>query len=305
MKDNYLYITKTIRLLIITITLAMASLSARAQLNPFQGIFFKNQYLYNPALAGMDNVLNISLGYRQQWNTFPGAPKTSSFTMDYQPTDRTGVGLNVADDQAGLIRQTRVMGTYAYHLPLSDNNEKLNFGLSLGVDDSRLNYNNLVGDLSDLEIAQYNQLKPYVDGDFGMAYTSNNFYLSTAVPNLKAFFFGASDSRFDADRMQFMSLASYKIALKEDRAFVLEPLLAFRMIKGYDDIFDIGANLAMNNYGLNLQTIYHTSKNMSFGVGLDQPTYGVNLFYNIETGAINKYSRGTFELGLRLKVFKK
>jgi type IX secretion system PorP/SprF family membrane protein len=305
MKHNYIHINKISRLILTTIILSALTLSSKAQLNPFQGIFYQNKYLYNPAMAGIDTGLNINLAYRQQWNGFPGTPKTGAVTVDYQSVKRTGLGLNITDDQAGLIRQTRFMGTYAYHIPLSDNNQKLNFGISLGIDDSRLNYNNVIGDLSDQEIAQYNQLKAYVDGDFGAAYTSNNLYIGTAVPNLKALFFQTSDIRFDADRMLFITVASYKIPLQKDNnSFVLEPLAAYRMVKGYKDIIDLGLNLMMNNYGLRLQSIYHTSENMAFGLGLDQPSFDVNFFYNIETGALNRYARGTFEFGLKIKLFK-
>jgi type IX secretion system PorP/SprF family membrane protein len=286
--------------------LAAGTLSSKAQLNPFQAFYFQNQYLYNPAAAGMSPELNINTGYRQQWSSFPGTPKTGIITMDYQPTERVGLGLNVNDEQAGLIRQTRVMATYAYHLPLGDNNEKLHFGLSLGINDARVNYAAVQGDVSDDQIAQYNQLKAYVDGDFGAAYTNDHLYVGAAIPNLKSAFFKASDTRFDADRLLFVSVASYKIPLQSDnRSFMLEPLVGYRVVKGYSDIFDAGANFNLNNYGLYLQGVYHTSRSLGLGFGLDQNTYAINLAYNMETGPLAQYTQGGFELGIKLRLFKK
>jgi len=298
---------RTIARILLTGVLLTACLSVKAQLNPFQSMYFQNQYLYNPAMAGLDRVLNVNVGYRKQWNSFPGAPKTASLTMDYQAADRVGLGININDDQTGLIRQTRIMGTYAYHVPLSDNNQRLNFGLSLGVNDGRVNYNNINGDLSDEEINIYNQLKPYVDGDFGAAYTSNHLNIGAAVPNLKSAFFKGSDDRYDADRLLFITTVSYKMLIQGDGApFVLEPLAALRVVKGYDDIVDAGFNFSMPNYaGLYLQGIYHSSNSMGLGFGLDQQVYALSFSYNLETGQLANYAQGAFELGLKLRLFKK
>jgi type IX secretion system PorP/SprF family membrane protein len=294
------------KILLLSLVLTASGLASQAQVNPLQSQFYQNPYLYNPATAGLNSGLNINAIYRQQWSGFAGTPKTSIITAELQPTDRVGVGININDETAGLIRQTRIMGTYAYHLPVGENNSKLNFGLSLGIDDSRVNYNDINGDASDAEVAQYNQLKPYVDGDFGMAYTDNAWYVGAAVPNLKSVFFKTSDSRFDADRLLFAGVASYKIGIESGtRDFVLQPLAGYRIVKGYDNIIDAGMNLTMNNYGLYMQAIYHSSQSLGLGFGIDQTNYALNLGYNLETGQLRNYTQGGFELGIKIKVFGK
>ena len=309
MKDQIIYkrsIHQHLKTLLATVVLTGVALCSKAQLNPFQNMYFQNQYMYNPAMAGLDKVLNLNLNYRQQWSNFPGAPKTGSLTADFQPADKVGVGLNVTDDQSGLIRSTRVMATYAYHLPLSDQTEQLSFGVSLGVNDSRVNYDAINGDVTDQEIAKYNQLKAYADGDFGVAYTSDKLYIGGALPNLKAAFFKNSDSRFDADRLLFITSASYKISLDgTGQGFVLAPLAAFRVVKGYKDIVDAGANFTMNDYGLYLQGIYHSNESVGLGFGLDQTNYAFSFNYNLETGQIRNYTGGAFELGIKFKLFQK
>ena len=55
---------------------AMTSTTVTAQLNPLAGIYFQNEYLGNPALAGKEAGLNLNIGYRRQWSAKPGAPKT-------------------------------------------------------------------------------------------------------------------------------------------------------------------------------------------------------------------------------------
>lgn len=293
------------RALMAALLLTGVTLAAKAQLNPIQSMYFQNRYQYNPAMAGIEQGLNLNMGYKQQWSNFPGTPRTTIFTGDLQ-LEKVGLGLNVADDKEGLIRSTRVMGTYAYHLPLSGNNEKLSFGLSLGVNDSRIDYSAVNGDLTDVQIEVYNQLKPYVDGDFGVAYTSDNLYIGGALPNLKSTFFKSSDDRFDADRLLFITSVGYKLHFNNgDGGLILEPLAAYRIVKGYNNIFDGGFNFTMNNYGIYLQGIYHSSQSMGVGLGLDQKTYNLNFSYNLETGTLSNYTRGAFEFGLKIKLFGK
>jgi len=305
MKENYIKVRLQVVKLFVAAILTFTLFPCYAQLNPSMSIYYQNRYLYNPATAGMSDVLNINTNYRKQWIEIPGAPVSAMFTLDKQVADRVGLGLNVNDDQAGLIRQTRIMGTYAYHLPIGESRQ-LHFGLSLGVDNSRLNTKNAVADMTDEQLAAYNVLKPYVDGDFGAAYTDDRFYVGAAIPNLKSTFFKSSDYRFDADRMLFVALASYKVPLLYDNNdFVLEPIGGFRAVKGYDNIVDFGANFFMNKYGLYLQSIYHTSKSIGAGAGLDLENYAISFSYNIETGGMRNYTMGAFELGLKLKLFGK
>jgi len=290
----------------ITALLSLATLQCSAQLNPFQNMYYINRYQLNPAFAGLENGLNLNIGYRQQWSSFPGTPKTGAFTADYQAGNRVGIGLNVSDDQSGLIRTTRAVASYAYHLPLSEQGEHLSFGLSLGVNDGRVDYNKVNGDVSDAEIVQYNNLKPYIDGDVGVAYTGSNLMVSTAMPNLKSTLFNASDRRFDADMLLFVAAASYKINMKNEYSdLTLEPLAAYRIVKGNTDIFDAGLKFDMNNYGLYLQTIYHSNQDISLGMGLNQQTYVFSFAYNLETGQLSSYTHGAFELGLKLNLFNK
>lgn len=298
------YKTTTIRIFLLTILLGSLALQSRAQLTPFQSMYYRNRYLLNPAMAGMDKGLDLNINYRKQWSSFPGTPQVGSLTADFSPTDKTGIGLNINDNQSGLLRSTRALASYAYHLPLDDRNGHLNFGLSFGVDDSRIDYNKVNGDLSDEEISAYNTLKPYVDGAVGVSYTNNNLLISAALPSLESTLFKASDKRFDADMMMFMGVVAYKFPVSNtDAGLTLEPLAGYRVVKGYKNIGDAGINVALNRYGLDMQYIYHTNQTMAAGFGLDLKTVLFTFDYNFETGPLANYTNGAFEFGIRLKLF--
>jgi len=298
MRHMYIFLMVTALTLITT--------CCKAQLNPYQSIYYQNRYLNNPSVAGLNKGLNINLGYMQQWSSFPGAPKSQSLTADYQATEKVGLGLNISDNQSGIFRQTRIMASYAYHLPLGDQNQKLNFGLSLGLNDPRLNYDAINGDLTDIKIQQYNQQSLYADGDLGLSYTSNHLFIESVLPNLNTNVFNHGGQRPDIDKTVFFTAASYKFNLNaEEGAFSLEPLVAFREIKGFTDIFDAGLNFKMNNYHVDLQAIYHSNDNLGFGVAFDQHNYALNFSYNVYSGQITNYTNGAFEVGIRLKLFNK
>ena len=292
--------------LMLSCLLFAITLTCKAQLVPFQSMYFQNRYLANPAMAGIDKGLNLELDYRRQWSEFPGMPRTGSLTTDYQASDKVGLGFWVNDDQSGLIRATRFGGTYAYHLPLSDRDEHLNFGVSVGLNNSRINASLINGDLTDQAVAWYNQLKPYFDADLGVAYTNPDWYIGVSLPNMRSTLLKTSENIYNADLPLFNAIASYKIPLQSDnRAFMLEPLAAYRMVKGYNDIIDGGFNFVMNNYGLYLQGVYHSSKTIGMGFGLDQRNYVLNFSYNMETGTLSNFTNGAFEIGLRLKLLRK
>ena len=288
-----------------TLLLLAIAMSSKAQLNPFQSMYFQNRYLYNAAMAGYNGGLNVSFDYMQQWSEFPGTPKTSSLSADFAATDRVGLGVNFTDDQAGLLRTTNVVGSYAYHLPVSSTGA-LHFGLSLGANDSRVNTAAINGDPSDAEVALYNQQKPYVDGDFGVAYTDDKLYVGLAVPDLKSAFFKNGNQSFNADRLLFIAALSYKIPWQnEDHNFELEPLVAFRKVADYNNIYDFGFNFNLKTYGFYLQSIYHTSGSIGTGIGIDRGTFAINFSYDFVTSQLANSANGTIEAGVKIRLFNK
>jgi type IX secretion system PorP/SprF family membrane protein len=275
-----------------------------AQLTGFHSAYFQNEYLTNPAMAGLDKGLNLNLGYQKQWATVPGGPKLQNLTADYNSGNRVGLGINVNADQAGLINRTRAMLTYAYHLPVGQNENKLNFGISVGINDTYIDYNRIVGDAGDVEAAAYNDRKTYVDGDFGIAYTDKRLTLQGTLPNLKSIFFPVEGESLNVDRSTFFTAISYKMPFDNDyNNFIVEPKFALRGVKGFDNIFDAGLNLAMTNYHFNLSGIYHTNQTITMGLGIDLQTTQLLFAYTNNTGPLRSYANNTFELGFKIKLF--
>jgi type IX secretion system PorP/SprF family membrane protein len=283
----------------------LTSINANAQLTGFHAVYFQNEYLANPAMAGMEKGLDVNLGYQKQWATVPGGPKVQNLTLDYNSGNRVGLGFTVNGDQSGLIGTTRIMATYAYHLPLSTNGNKLNFGLSLGINDTYIDYSRIVGDAGDDEAQNVNSRATYIDGDFGLSYTSKSLTIQGAIPNLKSVFFKSEDENLDVDRATFYTAVSYKIFFETpDASFNIQPKFAFRGVKGFDNIADMGVNFDLTSYNFSLSGIYHTNQSVTFGLGLDLQNTVLIFAYTNNTGPLSVYANNTFELGVKLRFFR-
>jgi len=290
---------------IITITAALAavlSAEARAQLNPLGAQYFNNPYLGNPAMAGLEKGMEVNVAYRQQWSKMPGGPELQNLTAGYG-FKKVGLGLNLVNDKAGLQRQTRVVGTYAYHLDLNETNA-LHFGVSFGFMNQRLETSDINGSTDDVLVGQYNGRKTYLDGDFGAAYTSGGLNIQAAIPNLKTFF--KKDNIKLADVATFYAAVGYKIPLSPGQlGMEVEPKVAYRGVQGFDNIWDAGAELSFADQQVLLSGLYHSTQSGTVGIGLNlQRKYLISGLYTTQTSALNGYSNGNFELNLRLRIGK-
>jgi type IX secretion system PorP/SprF family membrane protein len=294
-------------LMIVMIITLISTTNSKAQLSPLGAMYFQNQYLGNPSMAGAQEGLRVNMGYSSQQTSMPGSPKTQIITMGYR-VNKVGMGLNLMIDQAGLINRTRVIGTYAYHLPLNGDNGNLRFGLSLGLMKDRLNGDVYSGDQGDLSVARFNERPAYVDGDFGATYEKKSLTVQLAVPNLRSFF--RSNDTFNGnfvDQANLFSSLSYKFDLPEQIGGIsLEPKLCYRGFTGIDDIIDLGTNVTLLGDKISFMTMYHSSKNVSLGFGskLNSMFY-LNAVYRTGTAAFNGNTNGDFEVNLRVKLSKK
>lgn len=283
--------------------LVCCALTSKAQLDPLSSQYYYNRYQTNSAFAGFEHGVNLNVGFRSMWNNIPGAPVTQAITLDYG-FQRSGVGLNVYNDKAGLQRQTKVLASYAYHLPLNEKS-KLNFGVSLGFTNERLSTSDINGNPNDVLVGQYNDRQTYIDGDFGVAFTNDRLTVSAALPNLNKLF--NRDNSTVADISRFYSLASYKIPVGGTGldGSLLEPMVAYRMVEGYKDIWDAGAQLSVLDQQILLSAIYHSTENATFGVGMDyKKKYLISGLYTSNTSQLSNYTNGNFEIYLRIKFGK-
>ncbi|TDQ10914.1 PorP/SprF family type IX secretion system membrane protein [Pedobacter metabolipauper] len=273
-----------------------------AQLNPLGTQYYFNQYAANPAMAGIRPGMELNLGMRKQFNSISGSPTNHALTAQYR-YEKVGLGLNMYSDLAGLLKQSRVTGTYAYHLPISKEGKELHFGLSLGMMYQRISADQIDGDADDGSVMGLGQRETYFDGDFGVAYTSDRFTIQAAMPNMRHFF--QKEDNKTIDQSLYLTAISYKWYFSgAESSISFEPKLTFRAIKGYDNLIDAGANISLFDDKLWMMAMYHSSKSATMGLGINYGVFSIMGMYTSETAALRTYADGSFEIGLVYRLFK-
>ncbi|WP_210490260.1 PorP/SprF family type IX secretion system membrane protein [Rufibacter aurantiacus] len=275
-----------------------------AQINPLRAIYFQNQYLANPAMAGVTGGLRVNLHYRNQWGSISDAPTTEAITAEYGLGNKVGLGVNLGQTSEGLIKRSRAMATYSYHLPLNQGTRQLHFGLSAGVVNEQLDMDEMVGDVDDQTVARFNDQGPYVEGEVGVAYTDSKLTIQGSFPNIRAFLDKSLNENNTVNRSTYFAAASYKVTLGSGVG--VEPKVVYRGVKGFDDLLDAGANLSFMDNQFNVFGMYHSSKNVTFGFGADvKRRLALTGMYTTGSSALNSLTgmKGSFELGLRASLW--
>ena len=286
---------------LLLLILGIWNMNAVAQLNPMAAQFYLNQYLGNPAYAGIDSGLNINLGFRSQWLSLPGGPKSQAITGEYR-FSKVGVGINLYNEKSGLIGQTRVVSSYAYHVALNDNNHYLHLGVSLGVLAERINYDEVNGAQGDANISQLNQRDSYIDGDFGAAYTTSRLSIQGAFTNIKNLF--TNDYRRAAEQATFYTAASYHFDLAEYAPqLYLEPKIGYRRVNGYASTWNAGTSIATIDNKLLAFAMYQSTRNTTFGFGVRYQALTIQGMYTTEPAPLRGTLGGSFELNLKISIF--
>lgn len=288
------FIIGLINLLLLSTTTLLAQ-----QLNPSETQFFINPYLANPAMAGMKpQELIINSAYRSQWDKVPGSPKTIAFSADYRSPNNVGLGININSQSAGLLTQTNFQLSYAYHIPLSDEEEEfLHMGFSAGFSKDMLDYNSLVGDATDPVVIGYNGRVVNWTVDAGIAYSLNGLNLQLAAPNLNRTLNKKND--FMADYPIFYAAVDYEMQLNE--TLVINPKLAFRGIQNYNNIIDFGVQLRFNE-PFSVSALYHSNQSYSLGVSYAyENQWQLVCMYNTPIKNLKGLANGIFEMGIRFR----
>lgn len=130
---------RKISTLLLAVMLGFSGL-VKAQQDPQFTQFMYCKQAYNPAVVGTDGSICFTALYRQQWVSFPGAPKTGlfGFNMPLEALGGMGVGFYFANDQLGFMASNSARLQAAKHFIFS-NGGILSAGLDAGIFQQRIN----------------------------------------------------------------------------------------------------------------------------------------------------------------------
>lgn len=247
----------------------LVTMSLTAQQNPQYSQYLRNQFMVNPAAAGVYDFIDITIGGRWQWLGFDDSPKTSylsgTFVLGkkskprYNPAFRTSsgpvrnpeiktgnlkhaLGGQLIADQYGAFRRMSFNANYALHLPVSKN-YNLSFGVKAGLSNNTFLQDKAVvlntldpyqtyagGDTEYDDFVASQSSKMILDIGAGLYLYSNKMFFGIAADNLsKDFVEFGSGTANFNTQMHFNATGGVKIKLNENLTLTPAVLAKFMM----------------------------------------------------------------------------
>ena len=302
-----------------------------AQQRPYYTQYILNNYLINPAVAGIENYWDIKASHRMQWVGLQDAPVTTYLTIqgplhksdyerenassfhapganprgiaywqDYQKAENhAGVGLTILNDATGPLNRFAVYGTYAYHVGIAPHTS-LSGGFSVGITQMSLNASQLsfatpvdpaVGSSGIL-----NKIKPDISA--GLWLYSRDYFLGIAAQQIIPEPITYSNNSVSVQNSNlvphlFLS-AGYRMMLDPD--FTLLPSVMFRFVNPLPVGIDLNAKLQYQDiiwFGASYRM--NDGYAAMLGVNLNYK-FNIGYSYDFTTSPLNTVSKGTHEI---------
>lgn len=308
---------KPILLLILSILCYQQGFSQQA---PVYSQYILNEFLVNPAVAGIDGMTSINTTGRKQWLGLRHAPETYSLTYTtrilksrstvnnrrYQKGSKGRVGLGAAfvSDWNGAINRTGFQFTYAYHIFIRNN--QLSFGLSANVSQFRIDQDLItLRDPNNDPITNALGKSAYIpDAGAGISYSSPEGTIGLAVANIlqSPVKFGNQEIKSqDLEHVrQYNLYGFYKFSLRDNR-WEFEPSLLVRGNEQLRFSADItGRLIYKKEYWAGLS--YRTTKDFVLLLGMKINRFYIGYSFDYGMNELSKVSYGSHEVVLAIKL---
>jgi type IX secretion system PorP/SprF family membrane protein len=275
----------------------------QAQKEPQYTQYMYNIGSFNPAYVGTVESPEVIGLYRAQWVDVPGAPTTirAGANIPFK-NERTGLGINIVNDELGPSRQTYLDVAYSYQIQLSDDT-KLSFGLNAGgsmldIDYSRGTFENP----SDPSILgeNYNSFYPTIGAGLFM-YHEEDWYLGISVPNfLTNGLYNDEVATIVEDNMQFNAIGGYVFQLGDRTKF--KPAFLVNYLEGSPVTVNLSANFQFID-ALTIGASYRIDNAVSGLAGFQiSNTLFIGYSYDYATNGLGEYSGGSHEAILKFYI---
>jgi type IX secretion system PorP/SprF family membrane protein len=295
-------------------------LNVKAQQTPVYSQYMFNKFLTNPAIAGSEGYSAVNVTAREQWLGVKDAPKTHSLSYQTRLNPKSflnrisflrnkysrpsrmgnvGLGLYLYNDNRGVIDQTGLQCTYAYHIEMDE--IQLSFGLTASVTQFSINRNKLLlFDVTDDLISNTNLKTYYPDMSFGVYVTSPEYYAGFSVTDMMQ-----SSIKFNNSGLNnYRKLRNYNLSggyrFKMDRDYSFEPSANFKTTEQFNYQLDVAARVYyQNSYwgGIGVRT----GGAMFAMAGIKYDNFYFGYAYDYSFNALQTSSIGSHELMITYK----
>jgi type IX secretion system PorP/SprF family membrane protein len=295
-----------------------------------------NAYYYNPAAAGVQAYVDVSLGGRQQWIGIENAPrtyylyansslgKTSGKDFSYlslpvsnpayykelsdaKPRVKSAIGGRLYSDSYGAFSESGFGADYAIHLPLK---EKLYLSMGLGLEISNFSFDRNKAQVLDQYDPSYDQFLSgndsefLVNGRFGVYLYSDKLRLGYSFNQLitNDLSGDANPSTYQGQRVHQFGNASYRFSLNK---IGLTPSIATLYTPHAPLNFYSGLILDYNRIFL-ISAAYRNQGAMIFGLGFTfAKIVRLSYTYDFPISAIQNVSSGSHEILVKVMLNRK
>ncbi len=303
-----------------------------AQQRPYYTQYIMNNYIINPAVAGIENYWDVKASHRLQWVGLQDAPVTTYLTIqgplhksDYDresatsfhasgqnprgeaywrdytaPDPHAGVGFTMINDRTGPLNRFAAYGTYSYHLGISATTS-LAGGVSVGftnmsLDASKLNFGGTTVDPAVAGSGVINKIKPDISA--GLWLYSKDYFLGIAAQQIIPEQLAFSDNTVYVQNGKLLPhifvSAGYRMELSEDISFL--PSALIRYITPLPLGFDLNAKFQYQDLlwaGGSFR--YQDGFAAMVGINLNH-NINIGYSYDVQTSNLNTVSHGTHEI---------
>ena len=303
-----------------------------AQQRPYYTQYIMNNYIINPAVAGIENYWDVKASHRLQWVGLQDAPVTTYITfhgpLSKNPYEREsatsfhasgqnprgqaywqdytsaephhGVGFTMLNDKTGPLNRFAAYGTYAYHIGISPKTS-LSAGVSVGftnmsLDASKLNFGGTTVDPAVAGSGVINKIKPDISA--GLWLYSKDYFLGIAAQQIIPQQLAFSDNVVYVQNGKLLPhifvSAGYRMALSDDLSFL--PSMLLRYITPLPLGFDLNAKFQYQDL-VWAGASYRYQDGFAGMVGINvNHNINIGYSYDVQTSSLNTVSRGTHEI---------
>ncbi|MDC6365732.1 MULTISPECIES: type IX secretion system membrane protein PorP/SprF [Flavobacteriaceae] len=292
---------KTYRLVLLLFLVGLGI--SNAQKEPQYTQYMYNIGSFNPAYVGTVETPEAAGLYRAQWIDVPGAPTTIRFGANVPfADDKTGLGLNIVNDELGPSNQTYIDVSYSYQINLSEDT-KLSFGLSAGGSMLSLDYSEgFLQNPGEPTITEENLSNFYPTVGAGLfLYGDEDWYLGLSVPNfLTNGLYNDEVATIVEDSMQFNLIGGYVFQIADRTKF--KPALLINYLSGAPANVNLSANFQFID-ALTVGASYRFDNAVSALAGFQvSNALFLGYSYDYNTNGLGEYSGGSHEAILKFYI---
>lgn len=256
-----------------------------------------NDFVINPAIAGVQDYYQIRTNHRFQWVGLTDPPLTNSIAF-YGPHAKYDMGFGgyIYNDVTGPTSRTGFTGSYAYNILLTGD-IRLSMGISMSLLQFRIDGTQLnPKDVSDPSLLNMVSTSYLPDAGLGVYAYADQFYVGLSVAQLLNNNMKVFENKNGLNRLKthFNLTGGYRYEI--DRDWALEPSLMFKGTAPKEISFDVTAKAEWRKMAWGAVSYrYNDAIAIMAGYSYDETLF-FGYAYDIGISSIRKYNSGTHEI---------